>query len=473
MQMYSDKNESKFLSEKVQIDLASCAIQATNLSKCYQIYDHPRDRLKQFIMPKLNKITGINTTNYFREFWALKEVSFRVNKGESVGIIGRNGSGKSTLLQIICGTLTPTNGQVTTNGRIAALLELGSGFNPDFTGRENVYLNAMLLGLSHNEINNRFDEIAAFADIGQFIDQPVKTYSSGMYVRLAFSVIAHVDADILVVDEALSVGDAVFNQKCMRFIREFQEHGTLLFVSHDMSSIQNLCQSSIWLSNGEVKLIGDSKEVTKVYLQHTLQEIYGDKIQLESASQEIITNTSEISNMKSDDSTSLAVDYDSKFSFSDNVHHASGWRTGGAEITSLSIEKLDRENDLIFEGGERVKLKILAKANQNLDKPILGFVFRDRLGQDMFGENTLAFTSLSPCPVMQGEQFYGEFIFRLPMLLNGQYVVMASVANGDQYNNIQHHYLHDAFVVNVSSSQIRFGLVGVPFEQVTLKVSNE
>ncbi len=190
------------------------AIRVTNLSKSYQIYETPRDRLKQFVLPRLQRIAGQAPRQYYREFRALNNVSFDVRKGETVGIIGRNGSGKSTLLQIICGTLTPTGGTVETRGRIAALLELGSGFNPDFTGRENVYLNASVLGLPQEEIETRFDDIAAFADIGDFIDQPVKTYSSGMIVRLAFAVAINVDPDILVIDEALSVGDELFQRKC-------------------------------------------------------------------------------------------------------------------------------------------------------------------------------------------------------------------------------------------------------------------
>ncbi len=196
---------------------ADTAIKVSNLSKCYQIYEAPSDRLKQFVVPRLQRLIGRLPKQYFREFWALKDVSFEVKKGETVGIIGRNGSGKSTLLQLICGTLSPSAGNLEVNGRVAALLELGSGFNVEFTGRENIYMNASILGLSQKEIDDRFDEIVAFADIGQFIEQPVKTYSSGMMVRLAFAVIAHVEADILVVDEALAVGDAFFTQKCMRF----------------------------------------------------------------------------------------------------------------------------------------------------------------------------------------------------------------------------------------------------------------
>ena len=195
------------------------AIKVENLSKCYHIYDQPRDRLKQMILPRLQRAAGAASKQYFREFWALKDVSFEVKKGETVGIIGRNGSGKSTLLQMICGTLNPTSGSVQTHGRIAALLELGAGFNPEFTGRENVYLNAAVLGLGYEEIEARFDQIAAFADIGDFIEQPVKTYSSGMMVRLAFAVAIHADPEILIVDEALSVGDAYFQAKCAHRIR--------------------------------------------------------------------------------------------------------------------------------------------------------------------------------------------------------------------------------------------------------------
>ena len=186
--------------------MSDIAIKVENLSKCYPIFDTPRDRLKQMIIPMLQRAYGFSPRKYYREFWALRDVSFEVKRGQSVGIIGRNGSGKSTLLQLICGTLAPTGGSLQVNGRVAALLELGSGFNPEFTGRENVYLNASVLGLSQQEIDNRFDEIAAFADIGDFLDQPIKTYSSGMTMRLAFSVIAHVDADVLIVDEALAVG---------------------------------------------------------------------------------------------------------------------------------------------------------------------------------------------------------------------------------------------------------------------------
>ena len=247
--------------------MTEIAIRVQNLSKCYQIYEAPSDRLKQFVMPRLQRLIGQSPKQYFREFWALKNVSFEIKKGEAFGIIGRNGSGKSTLLQIICGTLNPTGGSIQTDGRIAALLELGSGFNTDFTGMENIYLNGAILGLTTEEIETRLDDILEFADIGDFIDQPVKTYSSGMFVRLAFAIQVNVNPEILIVDEALSVGDFFFQQKCFARLRKMRENGlTLLFVSHDMGMVRDLCLQSIYLIRGEATFIGDSQAAIRTYL---------------------------------------------------------------------------------------------------------------------------------------------------------------------------------------------------------------
>lgn len=449
------------------------AIRVSNLSKRYEIYGAPRDRLKQFVLPRLRRIMGKSQKQYFDEFWALKDVSFEIKKGETVGIIGRNGSGKSTLLQMICGTLTPTSGSIQTNGRIAALLELGSGFNPEFTGRENVYLNASVLGLSKAEIDARFDDIADFADIGQFIEQPVKTYSSGMYVRLAFAVIAHVDADILVVDEALAVGDAVFTQKCMRFIRRFQENGSLIFVSHDTSSVQNLCKSGIWLKNGRVEKAGTAKNVSEAYLQYTLQEIYGDESKLASIAPSSIRDEADAEETATEKDSLSAINYAAVASVSDNIDAAKGWKTGKAEIVSITLNRLSPGPEGIFEGGDRVRIVVRAKAHESLQNPILGFLVRDRLGQDLFGENTLPFTDRVPIPITAGATFEGLFDFRLPMLPNGQYAVMTSIADGDLHDNVQHHWMHDALIINVSSSKVRWGLIGIPFERVNLGVVNE
>jgi lipopolysaccharide transport system ATP-binding protein len=456
------------------------AVSVRDLSKCYQIYARPADRLKQFVAPRLQRAIGAAPKCYFREFWALREASFEVALGESLGIIGRNGSGKSTLLQIICGTLTPTTGTVETNGRVAALLELGSGFNPEFSGRDNVYLNAALLGLSREQVDQRFDDIAAFADVGEHLEQPVKTYSSGMFVRLAFAVMAHVDAEILVVDEALSVGDAVFTQRCMRFIRSFQERGTLLFVSHDTPSIQNLCQRALWLDHGRIQQIGPSKAVSEAYLRHSLQDLYGDSVALK-PSEEVpsaeAAESAEAQPAAREASASAAgpvIQAETAgmvLEASSNLEKASGFGTGQAQLVSVTLEKLDADESPLFKGGERVRVRVRARALQPLARPIIGFIVRDRLGQDLFGENTLGVTALRDCRVEAGQEVVGTFVFRLPMLPNGQYSVMSSVADGDQFDNVQHHYLHDALILTVSSAKVRYGLVGIGYEKVDLQVA--
>ncbi len=238
--------------------MTEIAIKVENLSKCYHIYDKPQDRLLQML--------SFGRKRYFREFWALKEVSFEVKKGETVGIIGRNGSGKSTLLQMICGTLNPTSGSIQANGRIAALLELGSGFNPEFTGRENVYMNGAVLGLSKEEIDAKFNEIVDFSEIGDFMEQAVKTYSSGMLVRLAFSVAIIADPEILIVDEALSVGDELFQRKCFSRIEAIKKNGaTILFVSHSGAQIVELCDYAVLMDEGEKLAIGLPKQIVGRY----------------------------------------------------------------------------------------------------------------------------------------------------------------------------------------------------------------
>jgi lipopolysaccharide transport system ATP-binding protein len=242
------------------------AISVRNVSKHYLMFDRPEHRLKQMIVPRLQRAAGLPPARYYRNFAALDGVSFEVKRGETVGIVGRNGSGKSTMLQVVCGTLNPTHGSVTVNGRIAALLELGAGFNPEFTGRENVYLNAAILGMNRQQVDERFDDIARFADIGQFINQPVKTYSSGMYVRLAFATAINVDPDILVVDEALAVGDEAFRRKCYARIEEIQDRGgTILFVSHGAQTIVQLCSRAILFDAGEVILQGEPRTVVSQY----------------------------------------------------------------------------------------------------------------------------------------------------------------------------------------------------------------
>lgn len=233
-------------------------LKVEGLSKCYEIYDYPRDRLLQILFRGRRK--------FFREFWALQDVSFELRRGETIGVLGFNGAGKSTLLQMICGTLNPTRGSIQTNGRVAALLELGAGFNNDFTGRENVFMNCALHGMSRETVEKRFDDIAEFAGIGDFIDQPVKYYSSGMFARLAFSAAVHVDPNLLIVDEALSVGDMAFQEKSITRMKEIREAGTsILFVSHSISAVRNFCDRALWLDRGCVRAFGDRLKICDEY----------------------------------------------------------------------------------------------------------------------------------------------------------------------------------------------------------------
>lgn len=242
------------------------AIRINNLSKCYQIYDAPHDRLKQFILPRMRRLAARPPMQYFREFWALKNVSFEVRKGETVGIVGRNGAGKSTLLQMISGVLTPTSGTIHTSGRIMALLELGAGLNPEFSGVENIQMSAVVLGMSDSELDRKIDKIIEFAALGEFIHQPVKYYSSGMVMRLAFAVAINFDPDVLIIDEALAVGDELFQLKCIRRIQEIKESGaTILFVSHSTHTINQICDRAVLIDGGRAIFMGEAKAVSERY----------------------------------------------------------------------------------------------------------------------------------------------------------------------------------------------------------------
>ena len=421
------------------------AISISGVSKCFQIYNNPRNRIKQLALPWLQKFAGQKSQQYFNEFWALKDISFNVKKGETVGIIGRNGSGKSTLLQIICGTLTPTAGEVEIHGRIAALLELGSGFNPEFTGRENIYMNAAVLGLSKEEIDIRFDKIVAFADIGEFIEQPIKSYSSGMTVRLAFSIIAHVDADILVIDEALSVGDVFFTQKCMRFLNEFMKTGTVLFVSHDTAAVISLCNKAILLDQERLVKIGLPKDVTEYYLSTLCTPTSNTTTNSNQNSQEIdVKNLSRQPNQ---------VDFG----------------TGDAKILSVTLYKGDYPLNSIS-GGENVSLKIQCIPYKDISCPIVGFQFKDRLGQVIFGENSSSTLQNNPEDISKNTSFEAEFRFQLPMLPSGDYSVTAAVAEDVNGTHIQHHWIHDALVLKVITSNVSYGLVGVPMQSINISV---
>jgi len=471
-------------------------IRAENLSKCYRIYEKPQDRLKDALLPRIQRALGRQPHSYAQDFWALQDVSFSIQRGEAVGIVGLNGSGKSTLLQLICGTLSPTCGILATHGRIAALLELGAGFNPEFTGHENVYMTGALYGLSSAQIDARFDAIAAFADIGQFIEQPVKIYSSGMFVRLAFAVIAHLDAEILVVDEALAVGDAYFTQKCMRFLHQFMQQGTLLFVSHDMASVRALAKRALWLEKGRLRADGTTRQVTDAYLK----ALYAQEQPVER--EPFIPAPTEAAQDDTDGSappeTTVPPDPFSPifpdiepdcrlpalaglenhirlFHFNPN---AENFGDGRASITGITL--LDNTGKPLqsVQGGERVTLEIRATTHADITSPILGFFLRNRHGQTVFGENTYSISTTNPNPTMPipcppEHTLLARFTFIMPFLPRGDYAISAAVASGNMQNHTQHHWLHDALMLKSVSSGAHADLFGMPMASITLEALSQ
>jgi ABC-type polysaccharide/polyol phosphate transport system ATPase subunit len=335
------------------------ALRVENVSKQYRIYDRPGDRLKESLTR--------GRLRRHREFWALRDLSFEIQAGTTVGIVGPNGCGKSTLLQIISGTLAPTHGDVQYEGRIAALLELGAGFDPEFTGVENLYLNASLLGLTRKETDALFPAIERFAEIGPFLYQPVKTYSSGMYVRLAFAIAASVEPDILIIDEALAVGDAVFQHRCLRRINELHERGaTVLFVSHDAAAVRALCSRAILLKAGSVIADGKPADVLNLYQKIIMEreEAYEGESRSrgeESSSADLCLAPLRYSYRHGDRSAEIV----------------------GAELTDSAHRRVE-----IVESGEALTLRVVARLNTDLDDPVVGFLIKNRHGIHAYGTNT-------------------------------------------------------------------------------------
>lgn len=434
------------------------AIKAQGLGKSYLIYAKPQDRLKQMIL---------RWRKYYQEYWAVQNVDLAIRRGEAVGIIGRNGSGKSTLLQMIAGTLQPNSGALSVEGRVAPLLELGAGFNPEFTGRENVRLAAAILGLSAAEINERQDAIIDFAGIGDFIDQPVKTYSSGMFARLAFAVAAHVDADILIIDEILAVGDAAFTQKCMRFIRKFKETGTLLFVSHDAGSVNSLCDRAIWMDRGQVRAEGPAKDVSFLY-QASIHEgaddsgfsIAGRRREAPQRAKrdfrhEVISN--------SDKRNVIEV-----FEFDPN---APSYGKRGATVTSVRILGPDGQEMPVLEGGEDVTIEVLCRSHSVVERPIVGFLLKDKLGQNLFGDNTSLSTADTVLVIDEDRTFRALFRFQMPYLPTGDYSITIGLAAGTRSDHVHHHWVDEALLFRCDNSHASYGttgLVGIPMQDIRI-----
>ena len=369
------------------------AIDVRGLSKTYYLYDTPRDRLKQFVLPRLQRMVGLAPGRYYQEIWALRDISFEVKRGETVGIVGRNGSGKSTLLQIICGTLSCTSGIIHTRGRIAALLELGTGFNPEFTGRENVYMNAALLGLNKSDIDDRFERIAAFADIGDFIEQPVKTYSSGMIVRLAFAISASVDPDILIIDEALAVGDIRFQAKCFHRLSKLKEAGTtVLFVTHSTEQTVKHCDRAILMDQGSIVGIGLPKEITNQYMDL----LYGQTSTTQRLPADYTAATHPIIALERVDrnsyfSVSLEDEYAAMLGWNPNEYR---WGNGDAKILDFRI--LDKEGNhtvqLYADHEYIIAMKVSFK--RSVSNFVFGFYIKTIDGLLITGSNSRDFPDL-------------------------------------------------------------------------------
>jgi lipopolysaccharide transport system ATP-binding protein len=435
-------------------------IRASGLGKAYHIYERPAHRLLQGLFGRRRKL--------YRDFWALRGVSLEIRKGETLGVVGRNGSGKSTLLQLIAGTLQMTEGEVQVTGRVAALLELGSGFNPEFTGRENVLLNAAILGLSRKEIEERLDAILAFADIGDFVDQPVRSYSSGMVMRLAFSVMAHVDADILIIDEALSVGDAFFTQKCMRFLREFKTRGTLLFVSHDGGAVTGLCDRAIWIDGGTLRKEGGAREVMEDYLEAFIAEREGRAgyEQAPAAYAPLVPRASRRDPRQPLIDSSLLRNDLLVIEF-DPTRPAFG--EGGLKVTGVVLVDEEGRQLNTLAGGEEVVLEVEVSAVRRTEAPIVGFYFKDRLGQLLFGDNTYLSTLGGSLVLERDDRAVARFRFDMPRLQQGDYFIAVGVSAGTQQEHVVHHWIHEALTVKSLGQTVPAGLIGLPMLEITLE----
>lgn len=431
-------------------------VDVDHVDKSFQIYEKPSHRLWQMLFRGMRA--------FYREHCVLKNIDFKVPRGQTLGLVGRNGAGKSTLLSILCGTLSPTSGEARVHGRVAALLELGAGFNPELTGRENIDLCAQIYGLTDAQINDRRSSIIEFADIGEYIDRPVKTYSSGMFTRLGFSVVAHVDADILIVDEALAVGDAFFVQKCMRFLHGFRENGgTLMFVSHDMGAVTALCDRVIWLKDGGIFMDASPKEVAAAYLS----DLYDDGSMVAAPSDSEMS----IAEHVGDDTYGEDVDgrlawlnhtplrNDIQLSVFSPVHD---FGARGAEFIYGGFH--DRKGARLswVVGGEYVDLRLRVKALRDIRSLIVGFVVKDRQGQPLFGDNSYMTNRASPVLASAGNLFEFNFSFRMPVLPAGDYSVSVAVSDGVQQEHVMHQWIHDAFILSSRASSVSTGLIGIP-----------
>lgn len=399
------------------------AIKVSSLTKIYPLYNSPRDRLKESLHPFRKK--------FHDDFYALNDVSFEINKGETIGIIGQNGSGKSTLLKILSNVLTPSSGICCVNGTVSSLLELGTGFNPELSGIENVYFNGTLLGFSRKEMDAKLDDILSFADIGEFVHQPVKTYSSGMYVRLAFSVATQVDPDILIVDEALSVGDIRFQLKCFRKFEEFRENKkTIIFVSHSTSDIVRLCNRTLWLDKGSIRKLGISKNIVEEYLAWMVHDTGVQKAVNSIFISETLDN-------KEIELIPLPV-------------NAFITGEGGATIDAVGFFTNENKRITLLDSSKQVKVVFRVSINTKIEFPFFGFQIINNKGLKIMGSNTYVLRDKIPSMV-KDEKVLISFSFLFPEIENGNYLIAIGVGDGASDKHIRHQFIADAYEFNYNS----------------------
>lgn len=439
------------------------AISLKNVSKCFKRYARPVDRLKEILLPG---------KSYAQEFWALRDINLDICKGETFGIIGQNGSGKSTLLQIIARTLTPTTGQVLVNGRVSALLELGSGFNPEFTGRQNVFFNGRILGLSQEDIENKFDDIAAFADIGDFIDQPVKTYSSGMFVRLAFAVAVNVEPDILIVDEALAVGDGIFVHKCMAKIRGFQdENKTIILVSHDTGSITRICTQTMWICDGKIAFMNSPQVVVNTYQAWIYEKI--NKLEDNKCSpiqKETLQIHPNYDRLRIEDLLKSKTNPYTKKSY---IAFGSSQRfgTGRAEIMRLELFNEKQQDLRLIYPNEKLEICIKVVCYDCIQKPTVGIVILDKLRTVIAAWNTNEFDN-QPKTCYADDILTVKFSFSWPHLYPNSYSFDVAIADGSQNNHEMLDWVQNAQLIKTATVSEMFGLLKIPNTKVEYNYAN-
>ena len=424
------------------------AISVDDVTKIYKLYDKPTDRLKESL--------GLSKKRKYREHYALRNISFDIAKGECIGIIGTNGAGKSTILKIITGVLNPTAGNVTINGRISALLELGAGFNMEYSGIENIYLNGTMIGFSKEEIDAKLQDIIAFADIGEFINQPVKTYSSGMFVRLAFAVAINIDPEILIVDEALSVGDVFFQSKCFRKFEEFRDEGkTILFVSHDLSSIQKYCSRAILLNKGEKIGEGTPGEIIDLYKKVLVGAVNdGDKAFIEEEKRKALQKGE---NAADGNGTGNETAESGKLWRDDLPINPNNQNYGDkiTEIVDFGIFDNEGKSTSTIIKGTTFSIKVKIRANEDAICPIVAFTIRDLKGTDLCGTNTM-FESHDIGDMKKGEE--KVITFTQDMALHGsQYLLSLGCTRYDNDDFHVYHRLYDICSISVVADKNTVG----------------